>query len=762
MKLKQIAFIGAAIVAGTLIGRFIMPGAGNSASDHSHEAEAADSPSTWTCSMHPQIQQPDEGDCPICGMDLIPLEDDSGSDEGPRVMSMSEASRALADIQTVPVVQEYAEAEIRLTGKLAFDETREKSLTARFPARIDELYVNFTGIRVKQGEHLAKVYSPELLTAQRELLTAYRVDPNSSITRAAREKLRLWDLLPDQIEAIIEGGEAKDHFVLKAPIGGVVVVRHVREGDYLKTGEPLFKIVDLSVLWAYLDAYESDLSWLRFGQEVNFSVESFPGEEFVGQIAFIEPLVDSKTRTISIRVNVSNTDLRLKPGMFVRGIVQSRLVEGGKVYAPEFAGKWISPMHPEIVKDSPGSCDVCGMDLVPAEELGYVSEADDTAPIIIPSSAVLRTGKRAVVYIEKTDTERPTFEGREIVLGPRAGDAFIVNEGLEAGERIVTRGAFKIDSALQIQAKPSMMNPDTETMASDAVAMASVIEIPTALAAELMPIYLAMQDALASDDLESAQEQATAMMAITGHSGALPDLIHEMLAADSLEDMRKPHFDHLSMAFIGAVKATPNEFSSELMIMHCPMVYGQTGADWLQDKEPLRNPYFGAMMLKCGEIKESVSELKSAPESSGGLSLAPDVAASLITDYLKLQSALAADDFDGSQQALKAMMEQSGHSGALPDLIHEMLAADSLDGIRRPHFETLSNAFIEAAKRAPAKMPEGLLIMHCPMVYGETGADWLQASEPLLNPYFGAMMLKCGWVKGPIGEEADSHSGHDH
>lgn len=414
--------IFAALIVGALLGRFFY-----SSSNHGHAGEATLSssdakspePTIWTCSMHPQIQQPEPGDCPICGMDLIALKSAANKDDGPRVMRMSEASRALAEIQTTAVEQKFPEAKIRLVGKLDYDETREKSLTARFPARMDELFVNFTGIRVKKGEHLAKVYSPDLLTAQRELLTAWRADPNSSITRSTREKLRLWDLLPEQIDAIIESGEAKDHFVLKAPIGGIVIARHVSEGDYVKTGEALFKIVDLSVLWAYLDAYESDLPWLRYGQDVTFTVESFPGEAFHGQIAFIEPLVDRKTRTIPIRVNVPNDGIRLKPGMFVRGVVQSRLTEDGRVYAPEFSGKWISPMHPEIVKDGPGSCDVCGMDLVPAEELGYVENETGSAPLLIPSSSVLRTGKRAVVYVEQPNADRPTFEGREIVLGAR-------------------------------------------------------------------------------------------------------------------------------------------------------------------------------------------------------------------------------------------------------------------------------------------------------------------------------------------------------
>jgi Cu(I)/Ag(I) efflux system membrane fusion protein len=633
MNKKTISIITGVSVVAILIGVWIGRTTAPKQTEHDHSivdsmndgaGEAEAKPTTWTCSMHPQIQQSEPGDCPICGMDLIPLINDSGADDGPRTMSMSESSRALADIQTTAVKKEYPEAKVRLVGKLDYNETLEKSLTARFPARIDELFVNFKGIRVSKGDHLAKVYSPDLLSAQRELLTSYRADPNSSITRAAREKLRLWDLLPEQIDSIIRSGQAQDHFVLKAPIGGVVVAKNVKEGDYVKTGEPLFKIVDLSNLWAYLDAYESDLPWLRYGQDIEFSVEAIPGESFHGQIAFIEPEVDRKTRTVPIRVNVPNPEGRLKPGMFVRGIVASRLAEDGQVYAPKFAGKWISPMHPEVVKDGPGACDVCGMDLVPAEELGYVDNVTESAPLIVPTSAVLRTGKRAVVYIEKPNTERPTYEGREIVLGPRAGDYFLVTAGLDANERVVTNGAFKIDSALQIQAKPSMMNPDGggsmpgHNHGGEAPVTAKVdhskhegmamLEITGDIAPKLLSPYLEMQSALASDDLDAAKAQAKAMMQITGHSGDLPQVLHDMLAADTLDALRKPHFETLSNAMIKAAKAAPSSFEDKLLVMHCPMVYGDRGADWLQASEPLQNPYFGSMMLKCGEIKTTIGE----------------------------------------------------------------------------------------------------------------------------------------------------------
>ncbi len=623
-RIGVIILCGTLFFAGLSVGRYFLPST-PAPNNHNHiqlaaHGESEEQKSTiWTCSMHPQIQQSEPGNCPICGMSLIPLEKDISGDDSPRSMSMSESSRALAEIQTTPVRRDFPEMQVRLVGKLAYDETRVKSLTARFPARIDELYVNFTGVKVKTGEHLAKVYSPELLTAQRELLTAYKRDPKSSITRVARGKLHLWGLLPYQIDGIIKKGKARDYFVLRAPIGGVVVSKNVKEGDYLKVGSPFFRIVDLTELWLNLDAYESDITWLRYGQEVAFSVESFPGEHFQGRIAFIEPEVDRKTRTVSIRVNVPNQDGRLKPGMFARGDVAVKMAEEGQVFAPEFAGKWIGPMHPEVIKDGPGKCDVCGMPLVPAEDLGYVENIDVSKPLIIPDSAVLRTGKRAVVYVAKKDDERSTYEGREVVLGPRAGKFFIVKSGLDEGERVVSNGAFKIDSALQIQAKPSMMNPQGGgpapehnhgdsgvTAATDIIQQDgnSMLEVPGNFVTQLITPYLALQAALAADDLDAAKVSLKIMMEITGHAGNLPKLIHSMLAAESLDDVRRPHFETLSNALIAAVKANPASFTNELLIMHCPMAFSDRGADWLQMSEPLQNPYFGAVMLTCGDVKE--------------------------------------------------------------------------------------------------------------------------------------------------------------
>lgn len=630
INLTRYVLIGNAllIILAFLIGRWTVspPSEPNGPQSHANHSTGSTDPATWTCAMHPQIQQPQPGKCPICGMDLIPLKKDSGSQQGPRTLTMSESSKALADIQTTLIEKRFPEAEIRLVGKLEYDETKVKSLTARFPARIDELFVNFNGVSVKEGYHLARVYSPELLTAQSELLSAYRFSPTSSSTRAAKEKLRLWDLRPEQIEAIIESDQAKDHFELKAPMSGVVVSKNVNEGDYLKTGQALFKIVDLSELWLKLDAYESDLSWLRFGQSIAFSVESYPGTDFQGRIAFIEPGIDQKTRTVSVRVNVPNEEGKLKPGMFARAIAHSKVAQAGKVYAPEFAGKWISPMHPEIVRDAPGLCDICGMDLVPAEQLGYVQDLDETPPLVVPASAVLRTGNRAVVYIEVPNTENPTFEGREIEIGPRAGDIFVVVSGLQEGERVVTNGAFKIDSSLQILAKPSMMNPEggvpapghnhgKANEANESANNQTIIEIDTNIATLIMDPYFELQAAFAGDDLESARTAIMRMFEATSHSGTLPNKLHEMLEAPSLEVVR-PGFETLSNAIALTVKSNPSFFEGAVLQMHCPMAFDGKGASWLQREEPLLNPYFGATMLNCGTMQANLTQSQSSDEDS--------------------------------------------------------------------------------------------------------------------------------------------------
>ncbi len=648
-----------AVVAFFLGGLFLGDGRPPQRTDGHESAEAPSSePELWTCSMHPQIQLPQPGKCPICFMDLIPVESDRGEGLDPRQIRMSESAKKLAQIQTSVVRRGYAEHEVRMVGKISYDETSVAYITAWVPGRLDRLYADYTGITVKKGEHMVYMYSPELLAAQEELLQAKVAVASLSDTRseilkstadatltAAREKLRLYGLTPRQIGEIESSGEPSDHLTIYAPMGGVVVKKDALEGMYVDTGTRIYTIADLSKLWVEFEAYESDLPWLRYGQRVRFTSPSFPGESFEAAISFIDPVVDPKTRTVDVRAIVENVGLKLKPGMFVRGVLNSRLNAEGAVISEDLAGKWISPMHPEVLKDGPGTCDVCGMPLVPVESLGYAdpSESRQDAPLLIPDSAPLITGERAVVYVELPSDEGPLFEGREVELGPRAGEFYVVKTGLQEGERVVTNGAFKIDSELQIRAKPSMMSPSGGAAATGhehggAPQRAKDMEPEGAREArerpresgevieDLLPVYNAyfeVQMALARDEHSGAKGAAVLLkealsgvdmgaFSAAGHRrwmeilGALRPAAGKISESGGIDAARDGFFD-LSSAVIELHETFGHASGSAYFVIHCSMARDSAGADWLQAEKTVWNPYFGETMLRCGEVK---SELK--------------------------------------------------------------------------------------------------------------------------------------------------------
>ncbi len=380
---------------------------------HDHENEKA---TIWTCSMHPQIREDGPGKCPICGMDLIPLstlESDDGQTD-PNAIVMTDAAAKLAEIQTVIVKKGTPEKSLFLQGKVQPDERNIVELTARYGGRIEKLFVNFTGQEVQKGEKLATIYSPELITAQRELLEATNYkDTRPALYKAARTKLKLWDLSDEQISAIENEGEPKVYFDVISPISGTVTKRGVAQGDYIKEGNSMFQVIDLSRVWVLFDAYESDLPWLKKGDKAEFTIQSLPGKTYTGKVAFIDPFLNPTTRVAKVRIELNNPRLEIKPEMFVNGSIQSKI-------------------------------------------------AANSEDVLIPKSSVLWTGKKAVVYVKKTNAKNPTFNYREIVLGPEAGNFYVVASGLNAGEEIATNGVFKIDAASQLQGLPSMMNPPVE------------------------------------------------------------------------------------------------------------------------------------------------------------------------------------------------------------------------------------------------------------------------------------------------------------
>ena len=410
---KNIRNYAIVLIVGLFFGWIFFHNSGKTTEATHDHTEHTQEVTIWTCSMHPQIRLDHPGKCPICSMDLIPLESNSSGDEAvdPNEIEMSESAMKLAEIQTMPVRKDYSNKEVYLLGKVKPDERNIAELTARFGGRIEKLFVNFTGQHVKKGEKLTTIYSPELVTAQKELLEALTYkNSNPTFYHAARNKLKLWDLTDAQIDAIENGGEPQTYFDVLSPISGTVTMRHVAAGDYVKEGNALFQVIDLTHVWIMFEAYETDLPWIKTGDKVTFTVQSLPGETFHGKVTYIDPFLDAKTRVAYVRVEINNPKLELKPEMFANGIV-----------------------HPRI--------------------------SSNQKDLLIPKTAVLWTGKRSVVYVKVPNREHTSFVYREIVLGPEAGDLYVVKDGLSEGEEIAVNGVFKIDAAAQLEGKPSMMNP---------------------------------------------------------------------------------------------------------------------------------------------------------------------------------------------------------------------------------------------------------------------------------------------------------------
>lgn len=599
------------LIVGIGIG-WLVSGFGGSNGGHDHSKMAsAEKAEIWTCSMHPAVKQPGPGKCPICAMDLIPLSK-MGANAGARTVSLSENARKIARISTTEVVRKRPQVTVQLFGSLEHDQTRMKTLPARFPGRIERLFVDYDGARVQKGDHLAEIYSPDLLSAQSELLTAVKFGNTDGI-EAARDKLELWGFSKARIQEIEQSKKTSDQLEIRSPISGVVTQKNVNEGDYVKTGDSMFSVADLTELWAVFHAYESDLPWLRFGQMATFTTEAMGEREFSGRISFIAPEVDPKTRTAEIRINLKNPNGILKPGMFIRGEVKAEVIGDGKVIDPAFAGKWISPMHPEIVKDEPGKCDICGMALVKAEDLGYAiaGAGDQDDPIVIPASAVLYTGKRSVVYVELPDQKTPHYRGRDVLIGPRAGDDYIILAGLNEGERVVTNGAFKLDSALQIQSDISMMNP-----ADDPGLLFEKWNLPEIKpsANELFSSYLSIQKALVKSDLGAAKKAAgefeNRLKNLPTKENADWATLHAALSKSVTDANQTDSLEKFRAAFAPLTKNVGElvrRFEIKAYVMHCPMAFNNTGGTWLQQDAELVNPYFGDAMLYCGDVLEKLN-----------------------------------------------------------------------------------------------------------------------------------------------------------
>jgi Cu(I)/Ag(I) efflux system membrane fusion protein len=599
-------------------------------------AQTAPAGTVYTCPMHPQIRQPNPGRCPICSMPLELATAAVGAQDEYAVM-IEPAARRLANIATQPVEKRPVARTIESIGRIAIDESRQATIAAYIAGRIERLFADYTGIQVAKGDHLAVIYSPQLYAAQVEYLESRRAlaamdgaalasvrRSQERLAEGARQRLTELGMTAEQLAKLETTQAAQSRITIYAPIGGTVVEKMVVEGKYVEVGEPIYRIADLSTVWLLLQLFPEDVALVRFGQRVEVEVQSLPGEAFEGRVAFIDPIVDESTRTVDVRVELLNERGLLRPGDYARAELIVPLGEQGQVYDADLAGKWISPMHPQIIRDAPGQCPICGMDLVSTREYGY-SDAPVPRPelLIVPRGAVLMTGGTSLVYVE---TEPGRFELRPVKLGPLLRDEAVILEGLSAGEQVAVNGNFLIDSQMQLAGKPSLIDPERAVAAKPAAMQP--LQIPSNDAEpiagktgrrleQLYAAYQALVAALAADRLPLESEVAAVQQSAAelAEVEQLPPPLREQLSAiaenvahlhhRSLEEARE-QFKAISRSVLLLASAARGEGSSE-PVMHywCSMV-PSGGGDWLQGVGPPTNPYWGSQMLRCVQHEQKL------------------------------------------------------------------------------------------------------------------------------------------------------------
>ncbi len=585
---KTIISAAGTLLLGLLLGWLIFGRTNENQMDEHNHSELADSETTWTCSMHPQIRQGEPGDCPICGMDLIPLESENNEID-PMAVSMSPTAMQLAQVQTMIVDKGNTEKSIRLNGKVQADERLLFTQSSHLPGRVEKLTVNFTGDFIREGQVIAYIYSPELVTAQEELFEARKIkETQPALFNAAKEKLKNWKLTNDQIDQILASNKTIEQFPVLANVSGYVTKKMVNLGDYIKQGEALYEIADLSKVWVLFDVYESDMSWIEKGDPVSYTIQSIQGKTFNGRISYIDPVIDPKTRVAKARIETPNPGLLLKPEMFVSGTIET-------------------------------------------------STTTDSTSLTVPKTAVMWTGKRSVVYVMHTSAQGVSFLMREVTLGPELGESYVIEKGLQAGEEIAINGTFSIDAAAQLAGKPSMMNPEggvamtghdhggnqssqvkTTTVPSKAYSLSDEAK------KELEPLfsgYFKMKAALVNDDFlkagEAGKEMKNALSKVDMNlfSGDVHSLWMQLSSElkqgtqhiEHLSDIKavRDNFIDISKAMI-AIAGSFDPIAYPIYLQHCPMADSDKGADWLSQDKEILNPYFGGSMLTCGEVKKKI------------------------------------------------------------------------------------------------------------------------------------------------------------
>jgi multidrug efflux pump subunit AcrA (membrane-fusion protein) len=604
-----------------------------SAGTESAAQESTNSSQVYTCAMHPQIRQPSSGRCPICGMALVPAASGGGDLDELAVM-IDPAQRRLANIATAAVQRAPVSDTIQTVGAIAIDESRMSTIATYIDGRLERLFADYTGVDVAKGDHLAVIYSPELHRAQVEYIetrkslktmtsSALAVVRNAQtkLVTNLRQKLVELGMTEDQLAELEKTSLAKSRLTIYSSIGGTVIEKLAVEGKYVKAGDPIYRIADLTTVWLMLELYPEDAARIRYGQRVESKMQTLPGQTLNGRVAFIDSSVNTRKRTVGVRVEFLNADGQLRPGDYASATIFLPIGQLGEVYDSGLAGRWISPMHPQIISDQPGECPICGMDLVPTSNYGYSDvPVEQPQSLYVPRSAVLMAGGNSVVYVE---TKPGRFEIRAITLGPILRDKVIILGGLKEGEMVATAGNFLIDSQMQLAGKPSLIDPTKAIIAQRERKEPlefkdwQIAVLPGTAGQDvegMFSAYFNIQKALAAD-AKPAMTDATALHRLAMLLAANPVLSDDAQTQLALVAEHSEHLHHLDLdkARLEAFRPISHAVVTLATLvrgegvattyhhMFCPMVKGGAG-DWLQPTSRLLNPYYGSEMLRCGEV----------------------------------------------------------------------------------------------------------------------------------------------------------------
>ncbi len=538
-------------------------GAGHDHSAHAAPAgNAATATPAYQCPMHPWIKadKPD-AKCTICGMALVAASAtsaDANAPVDPNLVTLTPAQAAVVGVQTSTVRRGVLVRSLRVTGAIDDDDTRHRILAARVPGRVEKLFVNFVGAEVAEGAQLATIYSPDMLTAQREFLERLKAG-NIAFTAAeraaAKEKLLGLGLTEEEINILENTRQPTAMVTVRAPMSGTVVARGAYEGKYVEAKDELFEVGDFSRMWFVFDAAETDLAWLRVGQTVEVTVPSLPGRVLTAPIAFIDPNLNEMTRTARVRVVLDNPERLLRHRQTATAVVQA--------------------------------------------------EAADA--LLVPRSAVLQHGGRAVVFVDRGQL---AYAARSVALG-RIGDTDVeVLSGLREGDKVVTEGALVLDGQAQLaHAAVGSSGHDHGGAAPQKIS----VEIPKhddAAYAALKTLAFAAADAgtaLAADDLAAYAKRLPALRdALAAYVAAFPSAANTAVAKTKLVDgpdldAARRAFEPFSTELADLAKSQHLHHREKLWIFQCPMSPVLGTGRWLSRADQLRNPFFGSAMLECGE-----------------------------------------------------------------------------------------------------------------------------------------------------------------